>query len=263
MVVYDPRGVDARISVVSDEVPVSVGDQELHIDGVLELRSEVFLHPRRRVFVVVECKRSDPNLSRWCFAPVDERKRPVVLDTYWHRRTDLIEAVREIKAPFIAAGARSCALPTTQVGVELKNARLDGNGVGKTLNEAITQAMRGASGLANDMLSWIEADETAIVIPMVVTTAQLFASKTVLSAAALTTGELAAVSVEQPPFLWYTTNISRSLMPSVSRPGQADRSIANKLAHRSMRSVLVANQSGLVGALTQILQATTNLDELP
>jgi hypothetical protein len=255
-------GASARTRLIADEVPVTVNQQELHVDGILELVSAEFnARNATQVFIVVECKRTDPRVSRWGFAVADERRRPLIIDTFRERKFSPIEVIED-DTPRIQATARAHARPTVQVGVELK-VNATGDGTGKSLDLAITQAFRGAAGLANALLrKWIDDRTIAIIVPMIVTSAGLFEINTRLSDAALATGELPAGDVKGVPFVWYSGNINRSLMPNVMRSNQSS-SPANTIAHRHSRSVLIVNEAGLDQGLASLLAVVSSLNELP
>jgi hypothetical protein len=250
-----------RWNLVADEYPVSVSGHDLHVDGVLEFLSNDPLS--FRMFSVVECKRVDPKIGRWCFAKSDTRRRPAILDVYRHQPIDAMAGI------LTRVEAMACSVDriesTTQLGIELKAADVVGNGLGKSLDSAISQVLRGAAGVAEGLPDWIPEEARAVVVPLLVTTADLFRSNTMLVEADLFSGDLAALELESVQWLWYTANVSNSLLPDVSRDmdDSPNRSITNAIAHRHSRGIVIANVRGLEAALTAIVNATFDLRKLP
>jgi hypothetical protein len=167
---------------VEAQVPFELNGREGHIDFVLR-------HRTSGAVMVVECKRADPATARWCFARTNSPEsddanpaQPVISTLLVDHSVNRAE-----ERPAVWTGRDAY-----QLVVQLKTgATGSGRGQDKSDSEvAITQAFRGTSGLLQQLAdSRAHLTVAAIpVVPVVFTTAQLFATETVLAEADLSTG---------------------------------------------------------------------------
>lgn len=233
------------------DMAVTVQQREYHIDGVLEASGA-----NANRFVTLECKRADPALKAWCFARFTEEPDSICHDV-WKKDASGIR----VEAEWLQSGGiGGRATPIAHVGVEV-NTGAKGDSTGKALKEAIDQAHRGASGLANLIPTWIRSGTQTTIVPMIVTTAALFVTRQPLEVASIETGDLESVPVVETPCLWLLTPLSASLLPS-SRPGINYRGEADPVGtivrRHSERAALIVNALHLQTALAILSGTLTN-----
>ncbi len=243
--------------IEASEFPVDLNGVPLHIDIVL--RSE-------RAVMAVECKRVNPALGQWCFArssfvsTSDAAPHLVLLERLHllHRGTER-QRVRVTRA-------LTDTLPTREqyhIAQEVKTGQAgDGAGGRSAIDDAVTQAIRGASGLAEayaglDEGRLMEAPHLFIV-PVIVTTARLVVLGVDLSDADLQTGNLPLnAPVEERPWLCFRTMTSSRLrhnVPSAENQSSERRpySLGGVADHDYARSVAVVSVSGLPEFLQRV-----------
>jgi hypothetical protein len=226
------------------EFPVTVGDQTTHIDFILKSKTG-------RTYIVAECKRADPAKARWCFvrAPYTSRNpRPteVLFEQVSCNELGLVTR-RAIRAYAKEDGYH--------LGFELRTGR-KGNGEsqqGRTINEAVSQVLRGTSGLINHLQDAApgQPKTTHLIrfIPVIITTARIFITKADLGEANLKTGNLSpeALMVEPCDAIWFTHNRSPALKPNApSTTGSSDfNQFSSSLRNEFSRSVAIISADGL------------------
>lgn len=251
----------SRWLLVGAEYPVVVGDSSTHIDFVYGTETGAF-----RTYLVGECKRADPARARWCFAPApyawrDWNSDDVFFDELTCERNSygLTHVGRAVST---AAGSllnkRIC-----HIGVELKTgAKGDGTSHGRSIDEAISQVLRGVSGLLTAVRGpagqRYESAQRIRFVPAIFTTAELWVTDADLGAADLRTGELPpGVTAAKQGWIWFTHNRS----PMISAGGQARPAITNldDLARRLRldfaRSIAIVSPDGLDAFLSADLHS--------
>lgn len=126
------------------------------------------------------------------------------------------------------------------------------------LNDAVNQALRGASGIFNTFLgrpAMLGSDGIVKVIPAVLTNARLLTCDTDLAEASFETGDLPqSAGVAERPWVWLRTNVSSHLNHRAEvfdRPGEAPARSFRDIADRDYaRSVAMVTWSGLHQFLT-------------
>jgi hypothetical protein len=143
------------------------------------------------------------------------------------------------------------------LALELRTGRTgDGTGAAparssndRTINDAVTQVLRGVGGLADYFAqnrAMTKSVSTITFVPVVVTTAELWASDARLEAAELATGHLSKGSVRltRKEFLAYQYAASPDLRPvHPARPGMHD--LSEVLAAEYLRTVFVVSPEAL------------------
>jgi hypothetical protein len=221
------------------------------VDFILTTRSG-------RTLIVAECKRADPALGVWCFAhnPYtwrDHYDHEVVFDCVM-RGSESSYAVRN------SILAYSHDKLTYHLGFQLRtNQKGDGTGQRHSaINEAVTQALRSTSGIMNYLSSDVdllkESKGTAILIPVIFTTAQLWTTDVDLGKADLESGnlDLDAVKAQTVDWIWFTHNRSpelspepRMLKPQVSDLMRSINRFSDALRHEFARSVAIVSTTGI------------------
>jgi hypothetical protein len=254
------RAVSPRWRVEAVEFPVEINDIHLHIDIVLRSVPAV---------MAIECKRVNPSLGAWCFA----RSGQVSTNAYQ-------PSVVSFERVFIPEGAlahhgvmvaRDTEPMTTEhqyhVCQELKTGEKgDIAGGGRSaIDDALTQAIRGASGLATAYAAVEKPAELMAprkglyVIPAIITSARLLVLTTDLADADLATGRLPdTVRVEERPWVWFRVMTSSNMRHKVTRlrqrPEQFRHSLGDVADREYARSVAIVS----VGGLAEFLQVATN-----
>ena len=233
----------------SAEFPVVAGKETTHIDFILRTLSS-------RNFLVCECKRVDPAKSYWCFsqAPYTWRNQSspeIIFDQFICKPANIC-----IPAPRI----RSTQFGVYHIGFEQKTAAVgDGSSHGgSAINEAVTQVLRGSSGLINHLFDHTRRtykDEVLIrVIPVIFTTAQLWVTEADLGNADLITGNLSTESVnaKKVDWIWFNHNRSPRLRHDVQLESyDSGIDLSTELKHEFARSVAIISSSGIDHFLTR------------
>jgi hypothetical protein len=232
------------------EFPVQLREADTSLDVVLSLRSQ-------NLYLVVECKRADPNLAHWCFA-----RTPYVLRGA--RRTDpMLTAVFHEPGRVVERPHRlSTGDEVYHVAHELKTGKT-GSGVpgGRgAVSDAVNQVLRGAGGLIETLVRHraqaLPVGTPVLVVPAVFTTAQLFVTDADLSNADLQTGDLATAPLRPCPWLWYMAHQSasqRADLPIVTRGTPVNWNLSRLLTERLARAVAIVNvPDGIAGFLARM-----------
>jgi hypothetical protein len=194
------------------EFPVEVRGKGTRIDYVLQQAPNFGPAdaPRYFTFLVVECKRANPSYKRWCFARAPYVRRN------WSKENLLVERVVFDKASgrFSATMNKHYAIPYGQefhIGLELKvkDAKGDSQPKGVTGTGAIEDAAGQVTLSLNGLIEFFKevpppTQSQAIMtfIPVVVTTAQLFATSADVTDSDLESGELSENSVPMNEQKW-------------------------------------------------------------
>jgi hypothetical protein len=226
------------------ELPVTVNNKVIHVDFV-------FRHKKAPIYLIAECKRSDPSKANWCFvkAPYtfrDDRKTFAYFDLLKLPRAGTSHANYGCKIADTTQGIY-------HLGYEIKTGA-DGDGTGNSrnsaINDAVTQAFRGSSGFINSLfyqnkIANLSINENYLFIPVVFTTAKIWSSESNLSDASLENGYLPKQSVEiqQNKWIWFNHNRSRELLHNVSYTPIADLYL--KPNKEYMRSVAIVGTDGI------------------
>jgi len=225
------------------EFPVFAGGQTTHIDFILKGASG-------RTLLVVECKRSDPATANWCFvqAPYTARNpktTEVIFEQFSWNELGLVTRVA------IPAYAND---PVCHLGFELRTGK-SGDGVGgrnQTINDAVSQVLRGTSGLLNHLQESAIGQPKSIqlvrVIPLIITTAEIFITTADLGSADLHTGTLPAeaISTKKVTNVWFTHNRSPALKPTAPLTGRAKfNDLSSALRSEFARSIAIVNSEGI------------------
>jgi hypothetical protein len=226
------------------EFPVIAGGQTTHIDFILRSKSG-------RTYIVAECKRADPAKARWCFAHApytrrNPRPKELIFDQFSCNQFGLVTHTA------VAAHADAGVY---HLGFELRTGET-GDGVGQrgqAINEAVTQVLRGTSGLINHLQDTAprgpETTQLIRFIPVVITTAQIFVTNADLGEADLQTGNLPleAVKVEPSDGIWFTHNRSPVLKPKApSATAFSDfNEFSSALRNEFSRSVAIISAAGI------------------
>lgn len=238
------------------EYPVVAGNDATHIDFILRTRSS-------RTYLVCECKRVDPAKSYWCFsqAPYTWRNQSsteVVFDRFKCMPANI--CIPHPSSHFAQTGVY-------HIGFEQKTA-IPGDGSshgGSAINEAVTQVLRGSSGLINHLFDYehrrYENENWIRIIPAIFTTAQLWVTDTDLGNADLKTGNLSAddVKAKKVDWLWFNHNRSPRLGHNIQAESyDSNIDLSTELKNEFTRSVAIIGPDGIDRFLTRDLEHWLN-----
>jgi hypothetical protein len=230
------------------EFPVVTQDSVTHIDFVLRSRND-------RTILVGECKRADPAKAIWCFAasPYTRRNGPeneLIIDhlQFQHYRT----IIHKPHHTYTQRGVY-------HLGFELRDNSKKGDGSGQSsaaIDQAVTQVLRGTSGLIDHHSSisdWDDTDQkpTKAVrfLSAIFTTAQIWTTDADLSQADLETGDFSTNSIQanRTDWVWFNHNRSPKLKPKLSleRVGGVLSDLSVDLPHQFTRSIAIVSTSGI------------------
>lgn len=203
----------SRFAFEAAEVPVRVQTDETKIDFILR-------HLDRPIALVCECKRVNPVIGNWCFVKAPSVHRDwsaqgvFILDIIQRRQqtgeldVTPTQAYSERSAYQIALEMRAHPSP------DQSNTTCESGGSGRAEFEgAVKQALLGTNGLLNFYLSRNDIGqsqredqgqgaERLILVPVVITTAQLWVSDIDLEQSDLLTGNYPQAKAELRPVDW-------------------------------------------------------------
>ncbi len=236
------------------EFPVEVRGADTRVDLILGRRNG------SSFFLLAECKRANPALSDWCFvrAPYTHRARwgdtdPLMLEHAWEDDSGSMWA---------NAKPRYAGRASYHVAVEVKTGK-DGDSQGKgrgAIEDAATQIMRGLNGmvgLVSREQQLLGRHRTADFLPVIFTTANLWASESNLGSADIERGEvdLASADFGKADWLLLQYNVSEGLKHGM-RPAQRPPDLSQVLQDDYIRSIAVVSAAGI----EPFLEWSSNLD---
>ncbi len=225
------------------EFPVVTKSETIHIDFVLTTSSH-------RTYLVGECKRVDPAKGYWCFAHTPYTWRNPSNPQLFFDQFRWIEAK--------TWNQETCRYFSQEkiynLGFEQKTEEKgDGSSSGKdALNSAVTQVLRGSSGLINHFFDRHhrknENEGLIRIIPAIFTTAQLWVTEADIGSADMKTGLLSNNTVTTSKVDWVWFNYNRSpLLSSEIEPGLRNTRInlSNELMNEFARTIAIIGPDGI------------------
>jgi hypothetical protein len=198
------------------EFPVEVKGNGTRIDLILRRGST---DRGQHFYLVGECKRANPALSDWCFVRAPYTRRNP------RQGALLAEEVRyDVAGNTVSTGVARFwdSREVYHIGVELRSGNQgDPSGSGRgAIEEAVTQLCRGLSGWVEFLATHrrlIPPNGSVITIPVIFTTARIWASDVDLGAADLHSGKFdhGAVNAIQTPWIWYQYHFSPGIKHSI------------------------------------------------
>lgn len=210
-------------------------------------------------FLVAECKRANPSFSEWLFAKAPYVRRDRNSDTLNVERVQWTE-------PSFHAGVGS--LPSRSdiyhvaLPVKINNSKGDDSGGREAIEKAATQVIRGMNGLIQCVSKNVDiingSSSPAFFVPVIFTTARVWATDTDIGGAELKSGnvDLASAKVEQKPWLWLQYHMSPTLKHSVIRDESiSDFSLKGTFGHllkqENSRTIAIVSTDGIDSFLRQ------------
>jgi len=192
------------------------------------------------LYLLFECKRANPALKNWCFA-----RAPYVT----RNRTDEKFFVETITSNSESISSKGMVLrnidkdETYHIALEVKASESgdrDGKGYG-AIEEAATQACHGLNGLVElfHTQSLLKSRQSVVLIPIIVTTANIWVSPVDLGSADINSGELeqSQVEVKQKDWVYYQYHQSPGLKHSFRKPVDKPSEISSILDREYIRTI--------------------------
>jgi hypothetical protein len=250
--------------VFGAEIPVSVGGYTTRIDFILQLQ------PRAQDLrlLVAECKRVNPAFGQWCFA------KGKYCSPNWAAKQIIPELVNltDKDAPKSAGEGRDNSSECYNIGFVLKSsAKGDPHPVSPgndALEEASTQVTKGLNGLLETAFKDHRLRESLLryeaitILPVVFTTAKLWASSADLTASDLSTGEISLSDgeVAQKKWVYYQYPQSPLFKHGLERGSLGHDSFEDIVGRDYVRSVAVVSAP----AIPEFLRSGWyRIDQLP
>jgi hypothetical protein len=214
------------------------------------------------LYLLFECKRANPALKNWCFVRAPYIRR---------NRTDekfFVEAIISNSEGVSSKGMILRSIGKDEVyhiALEVKASEsgdIDGKGHG-TIEEAATQVCHGLNGLVElfHTQSLLKSGQSAVLIPVIITTANIWVSAADLGNADIKSGELeqSQVEVKQKDWIYYQYHQSPGLKHSFRKPATRPSEIPSILDREYIRTIPVVT----AGAIADFLQRfDDDLDDL-
>jgi hypothetical protein len=230
------------------EFPVEVQGAGTRIDFVLS--REPFRSDFSFVYLIAECKRANPALSNWCFVRAPYTHSNALNDEYFGKF--ILEGILREENGLLKTFAREMFISSKiyHLAVEVRsNAKGDNVGeTGQAIEAAATQVLRSLNGFIQTIFQSSEIimrHRVVDLMPVIFTTAQLYATNANLSQADLQTGNivLKTEDVQPMPWLFYEYASSPGLKHSVQDSG--GYSLAKLLEWRYLRTIPIVSPSGI------------------
>jgi hypothetical protein len=251
-----------RLSFEVSEFPVQTRGKDGRVDFILRVTSEWSNPPP--VFLVCECKRSNPALSDWCFARAPYVRRG------WQDPEVTAESLSLDTSRGSAAALTVSYHPERRpyhIGLPVKTGQAGdpkGGNTREVIEDAASQVVKGLNGFADFLNSnWqiLAGAQRVVLLPVVFTTATLFASDVDLGNATITDGTLPHDAVvESVPWLWFQYHVSSSLRHNIRRAHDASSmvSLGDVLHLEHSRSIAIVS----VGGIEAFVRAAASSAEL-
>ncbi len=235
---------DERISTTwlfeASEFPVKAGHQDTRIDFLLKAR-------RTSMVIVGECKRANPALSHWCFAKAPYVGREIRGNVF------IAEYVRPVDGALVSTGAvfRHLQSDSYHVALPVKSDQKGDfrGGPEDAIEVAASQVCRGVNGLVETYAQCpplLGEKKNAVVVPVVFTTATLWATDVSFKDADIVSGTLRPeqVDVEEKEWVYYQYHQSPGLKHTVGRSRAVSyNSLSSWMEADSIRTIIIVNAS--------------------
>lgn len=227
------------------EFPVEVRGSGTRIDFILSKRYSRETPP---FFLLAECKRANPARANWCFA-----KAPyTVRDPLPHSEPTYIEYISRVGGGFSAfAKPRGYVKNAYHIGLEVRsNVKGDEKGEsGHAIEDAASQILRGLNGYVNTIsqnTQILRNHNTANLMPIIFTTAKLWASEVDLTKTALSTGnsDFKNADFNLVPWLFYQYHLSPGIK-HLNSPKDKPSEIKNLITTEFIRTVPIVGVEGI------------------
>lgn len=229
------------------EYPVELQGKSTRIDFILQSHAPDGGDP---IFLICECKRVNPAFGEWCFF-----RAPFVMRRPWGPNrlfADKVSISQTGGVNVYGVVGRNIEKYRHNLGLELKTREkgdTSGDGPG-AIEEVMGQVFRGVNGYIESLCKY-QAKTCQALMPVVFTTARLYASDVQLDSADIKTGEVPHVDREQVPWVVLQYHVSPGLKHTVEPRLRDNADMQDVLALEFIRSVCIVNGSNVKDFLNE------------
>lgn len=229
------------------EFPIEARNNSSRIDIVLKAKAS-------DIFLLIECKRINPAISNWCFV---KNKYNKSLNTQQHFVAENIEFMPTHNHNIVNMKGKGKEIlfdtnhKTYNLGFEIKSSA-KGDPQGKARNEdlekSLEQACRGMNGMIELFAKeWFSSNlevHNAMLIPVVVTTADLFGTDVDLSKSILETGNYEdSIGLTQEEWVYFQYHQTPGIKHKYYNYPTEPESVADILYREYTRTIPIVNAS--------------------
>ncbi len=232
------------------EFPVEINETNTHIDFILERINTNYFPKNNPFFLICECKRANPALSNWCFVRSPFGREGLLIDFIFLEKLQTDKHSNKKETYVQQSDTRGKKIFDIAFNVKSDD---KGEGDTKGANDAVTQVLRGMNGFIQyvadkEHLLRIENAKsyTRYFLPVVFTTANLWASTVNLSESDLNSGnlDLRKESLQEHSWLLFQYNQSQPIKHSISTYYSCDE-IFDVAQTEFTRTVAIVNPKGI------------------
>ncbi len=225
------------------EFPVGIQGRDTRIDIL-------FRHRATPIYLLAECKRANPALSNWCFAPSPHVHGGSFYKSGVFERVQLNE-----NNVYAFAKTTFTGLESYHVALEVKsNDKGDTSGARReAIEDAATQVLRGLNGMVEFLVrhpQFFEGEQRVVLLPVIFTTAHLWTSNIDLGEANRATGniDLSKADFRSEKWLLYQYHTGPGLKHSYS-PSDQLGTISAFMEREYIRTIPIVSPSGIADFL--------------
>lgn len=223
----------------TSELPVENNSKETQIDIVLK-------HNSKPYFMVLECKRANPAYSNWCFVKTHSYRRDQDDEKSIFERV-FIDLTTPISRDLSASKLYK---DIYDVPIEVKsNKKGNSGGPGKgEINNAVTQVCKSVNGFMNFLNKnnhLIDVENGNVIIPVIITTANLWVGLNNLKESELTTGNIKDLSITEVSSIALRYHLTPSLTNKLKYKGTTGGKIGDIFERKFTRTIMIVSASGL------------------
>lgn len=232
-----------------------VSEFPLNVKGFDTKIDFIFRYFKNPILLLAECKRSNPALSNWCFA-----RAPYVHKMQIRFSHLLLERVQNDQADDLKSTSYMLnpQAEAYHIALEIKSDKAgDKHAKGRgAIEDACTQICRGLNGFVEYIKtnpSMIQEKEWVDIIPVIFTTADLWATDVDLSTADLVSGNINFnhSKFEKKNWIWFQYHISPSLRHELTRKLNPIE-LHEILDFEYLRSIAIVNSNGIKNFLHEL-----------
>ncbi len=196
------------------EFPVEVRGRQTRIDYLLQWQN----HP---TYLVVECKRANPKLKRWCFAKAPYVVRGISENHVFAEQVRFDKSTNRLLANTFKEGVHHGKYHLAfEMRVQGERGDEEGSKGRGDIEDAATQVSLGLNGLIESLRTFeseFAEGDVMTFLPVIVTTATLFVSDVDLTTASLDIGEVDAstLNLQEQGWVIYQYPVSPGIKHSL------------------------------------------------
>jgi hypothetical protein len=253
-----PEKVRPSLHVDYTEIPIEANGKNTRLDFVLTmcLKKQNPKEDYQFIKLIAQCKRTDSALSDWCFMKTPFKDQSEIAGSLFLEiaHSLCIEKIhindnteKQSSIHRLSAGEDNLFQIPVIVNSEPKGS------IRKVFNKTITRALRGQNGFINlskKHLDYSKHEKEFFVLPVIFTTANIWASDFMLDSADLKTGNFSVLdgNLVKKSWILYNHNQRLTLKHTLSEledQSSAASSLSDFLHKEYTRPVAIVNSSGI------------------